>query len=61
VRDGGADDPAGFAAALEKLRGRNRPSSATPRGRRPSRSPFARQVAALEGVYRRLRATADFP
>jgi len=49
------DDPAGLAAALEKLRGRN-PAELRDAARAAAEPfTFARQVAALEGVYRRLR------
>ena len=49
------DDPAGLAAALEKLRARN-PAELRDAARAAAEPfTFARQVAALEGVYRRLR------
>ncbi len=49
------EDPAGLAAALEKLRGRN-PAELRDAARAVAEPfSFARQVAALEGVYRRLQ------
>jgi len=48
------DDPAGFAAAAREAARPNPAELRTPRGRRQPFT-FARQVAALEGVYRRLR------